>query len=281
MMALTTCSSGRFQHAPVVRHLLHTLWAPLCLSSLSHSLSPFRMAVFISDSVLETGALDCCTGTGVLLVTCFLKYMFTDALNYEKAPSSHRRAEGTWRWLRLLVVPFLRRTSGAPGSCVPGAGWQGRTPSRGPAFQQVSPSFFWDFGSLHQKPRVGGTFCYVQRDGSHGWRSPVPRGDDTGGRVQVPHLPTIVTDRTVDGLRDGVLPEECAVAAATTFVHVVAETSRDIFLCHRRLSRHILLGTDRALSVPFKAKCPGRGGHAQSAFQCSHGCYRFQRSALC
>ena len=61
----------------------HTLWASLCsLSSLSHSLSPLRMAVFISDGVLETG-----TGYG--------------------------RAAGTWRWLRLLVVPFLRRTSDA------------------------------------------------------------------------------------------------------------------------------------------------------------------------
>ena len=29
-----------------------------------------------------------------------------------------------------------------------------------------------------------------------------------------------------------------------------------------------------------EAKCPGRGGHAESTFQCSHGCYRFRRSAL-
>ena len=43
----------------------------------------------------------------------FLMYMFLDALNYEEAPSSHRGAEGTWRWLRLLVVLFLRRTSDA------------------------------------------------------------------------------------------------------------------------------------------------------------------------
>ena len=43
----------------------------------------------------------------------FLKYIFTDALNFEKAPRSHRGAEGTWRWLRLLVVLFLRRTSDA------------------------------------------------------------------------------------------------------------------------------------------------------------------------
>ena len=34
-------------------------------------------------------------------------------------------------------------------------------------------SIFWDFGSLHQKPRVRGTHGCV----SDGWRSPVPRGD--------------------------------------------------------------------------------------------------------
>ena len=36
-------------------------------------------------------------------------------------------------------------------------------------------------GSLHQKPRVGGTLGGELRDGSDGWRSPVPRGDNTGG----------------------------------------------------------------------------------------------------
>ena len=36
-------------------------------------------------------------------------------------------------------------------------------------------------GSLHQKPRVGGTLGGSLRDGSDGWRSPVPRGDNTGG----------------------------------------------------------------------------------------------------
>ena len=37
-------------------------------------------------------------------------------------------------------------------------------------------------GSLHQKPRVGGTLGGVLRDGSDGWRSPVPLGDNTGSR---------------------------------------------------------------------------------------------------
>ena len=41
-------------------------------------------------------------------------------------------------------------------------------------------SMFWDFGSLHQKPRVGGTIGGVLRDGPDGWRSPVTRSDNTG-----------------------------------------------------------------------------------------------------
>ena len=40
---------------------------------------------------------------------------------------------------------------------------------------------FWVFGSLHQKPRVGGTLGGALRDGSDGWRSPGPWGDNTGG----------------------------------------------------------------------------------------------------
>ena len=73
---------------------------------------------------------------------------------------------------------------------------------------------FWDFGSLHQKPRVGGTFLCVLRDGSDGWRSPVPRGDNTGegGSLLLP--PTIPCQSRrlvqnmlmhlgVDSVRDG------------------------------------------------------------------------------
>ena len=52
-------------------------------------------------------------------------------------------------------------------------------------------SIFWDFGSLHQKHRVGGTHGRVRRDGSDGWQSPGPRGDNTGGRARVPPPPTI------------------------------------------------------------------------------------------
>ena len=73
---------------------------------------------------------------------------------------------------------------------------------------------FWDFGSLHQKHRVGGTHGRVRRDGSDGWRSPVPRGDNTGGRGRVLPPPTIrcqsrrqvqniLTHLGVDSVRDG------------------------------------------------------------------------------
>ena len=49
---------------------------------------------------------------------------------------------------------------------------------------------FWVFGSLHQKPRVGGTLGCVLRDGSDGWRSLVPRGDNTGANHPVSVPPT-------------------------------------------------------------------------------------------
>ena len=75
-------------------------------------------------------------------------------------------------------------------------------------------SMFWDFGSLHQKHRVGGTHDRVRRDGSDGWRSPVPRGDNTGGRGRVLPPPTIrcqsrrqvqniLMHLGVDSVRDG------------------------------------------------------------------------------
>ena len=50
-------------------------------------------------------------------------------------------------------------------------------------------------GSLHQKPRVGGTLGGVLRDGSDGWRSPVPRGDNTGGRVYLLSQPSLFQSR--------------------------------------------------------------------------------------
>ena len=74
-------------------------------------------------------------------------------------------------------------------------------------------SMFLEFGSMHQKPRVGGTHGRVRRYGSDGWRSLVPRGDNTGGgRDHLPLPPTIVSspaDRSrtslwiVEGVRDG------------------------------------------------------------------------------
>ena len=69
---------------------------------------------------------------------------------------------------------------------------------------------FWDFGSLHQKHRVGGTPGCAGRDGSNGWRSPVPRGDNTGRRVCLPLPPTIA-------LRDGSFPLLCIVTGSSLF----------------------------------------------------------------
>ena len=51
---------------------------------------------------------------------------------------------------------------------------RGRRPEDRPFLLQVSPSIFWDFGFLHKAPLVGGTHGRVRRDGSDGWRSPVP-----------------------------------------------------------------------------------------------------------
>ena len=38
-------------------------------------------------------------------------------------------------------------------------------------------------GSLHQKPRVGGPPSCLRRDGSDGWRSPVPKGRQHWGAI--------------------------------------------------------------------------------------------------
>ena len=89
---------------------------------------------------------------------------------------------------------------------------------------------FWDFGSLHQKPRVGGTHGCVRRDGSDGWRSPVPRGDNTGGRD---HLPSSASHRfpvppTGPVHRDGSL-FPCIVTGSSVFW--------DFGSLHRKASR--------------------------------------------
>ena len=85
----------------------------------------------------------------------------------------------SWRFLPgLAFVPvcvclFLCRR---PGLCLPGV-----CPVCGLVFRCLSLVAFgvrvslWA-PSLHQKQRVGGTTGCVRRDGSDGWRSPVPRG---------------------------------------------------------------------------------------------------------
>ena len=89
----------------------------------------------------------------------------------------------------------------------------GTDPRTGSCRYPSGRSMFLDFGSLHQKPRVGGTHGRVCRDGSDGWRSPVPRGDNTGGRDRPPPPPIIaflsrrqvpnILNGVVDGVRDG------------------------------------------------------------------------------
>ena len=125
----------------------------------------------------------------------------------------------------------------------------------------ISPySMFRDFGSLHRKHHVGGPPGCVRRDGSYGWRSPVPEAT-TGGRSRVLPSPTITLQSRrqvlyflmhlgVDCVRDGRLstsrrvpflglvlglrfaqPEALrrhflrAVVAAVFFVQVVSATS--------------------------------------------------------
>ena len=168
-------------------------------------------------------------------------------------------------WLSLLWLD-----AGASGGCALGAGafcWLvglgflfcGPRPKD--RFSSTGiPSMFWDFGSLHQKHRVGGTHGHVRREGSDGWRSPVPWGDNTGGRSRLLPPPTITLQSRrqvlyflmhlgVDGVRVGklstsrrvpflglvlglrfALPEASrrqflrAVAAAVFSFHVVAAT---------------------------------------------------------
>ena len=74
-------------------------------------------------------------------------------------------------------------------------------------------SMLLDFGSLHQKPRVGGTHGRVRRHGLDGWRSPVPGRRYWGrGRVHPPptircqsrrQVQNILTLLFVDSVRDG------------------------------------------------------------------------------
>ena len=81
--------------------------------------------------------------------------------------------------------------------------------------------------------RVGGPPGCVRRDGSGGWRSPVSRGDHTGGRDCALLPPTIafwarrqvpkaVTDRTVGSVRDG---WPCASGGVFSFPRAIAAAS--------------------------------------------------------
>ena len=97
-----------------------------------------------------------------------------------------RPVMGLFWGVAFPVSPRIQETSVWVSWCRPGHG-------RSVAFCRFLPgrSMFLDFGSLHQKPRVGGTHGRVHRDGSDCWRSPVPRGDNTGVRDLLPPPPTI------------------------------------------------------------------------------------------
>ena len=130
--------------------------------------------------------------------------------------------------------------------------------------------------------RVGGTHGRVRRDGSDGWRSLVPRGDNTGERVQVPHLPTIVClsrrlvpNFVMDSLsrlfwdfgslyqgRCGVILACCR--GSRNFVQVAAATSAacrgtsqqnavfQMFLQLQKLRRHASRAVEAAVSFSLK-----------------------------
>ena len=122
-------------------------------------------------------------------------------------------------------------------------------------------SMFWDFSSLHQKHQVGGTRGRVRRDGSDGWRSPVP-------------LATILGVEVVYTLRQpsGVSPVDRSrtsrwLALWTVCEMAVPERSDGYTFLGRRQVASILL--DRAsclvpilgfvLGLRFAATCCGSG----------------------
>ena len=76
---------------------------------------------------------------------------------------------------------------------------------------------FWDLGSLHQKPRVGGSPGCSRRDGSDLWQSPVPQGDNSGVRVCAPPPPTIACWARRSELRNESFTVLCIVTGSSLF----------------------------------------------------------------
>ena len=114
--------------------------------------------------------------------------------------------------VRPIVVQIIPKESPVPHAKAPANSLRHRAPFSRELASRVDVLELWI--SWHQKHRVGGTHGRVRRDGSDGWRSPVPRGDNTGERDRALPPPTIacksrrqvpntVTDLSVDSVRDG------------------------------------------------------------------------------
>ena len=122
MMALITCSSGRFQQAQVVQHLLQAdavgiVVLPVIVVS---SLSPFRMAFFVSDSLLVFLYGFTCT--------CFPEVQVHGRLEVWNSPQLPPRSGGDMAmaaphrcsfltpYIRCCpIVPCIVAAHGAPG----------------------------------------------------------------------------------------------------------------------------------------------------------------------
>ena len=114
------------------------------------------------------------------------------------------------------------------------------------------PSMFWDFGSLHQKHRESaGPHGRVRRDGSDGWRSPVLRGDKTGGRVGLPRPPTIrcqsrrLVQNFLKGLRCSGTSVRSARGVVASFHHALSRQPYFTSLSLRRLRLRVAAQASR------------------------------------
>ena len=194
-----------------------TLWVVFSFRLLTRGLVPFKLPGGRGHHI-PAPTWEGCRATLSVLLSC-------SAVPGGGCRSSWRLC--SWRWCFSLACGF-------------GVSFRFLLRGRRPEDRFSSagtPSMFY---------RVGGPLGCERRDGSDGWRSPVPRGDNTGRRDCVHPPPTIasqarrqvlkvVTDLrwTVYGMADPVLPDGCDVAASfltrcrgsRIFVYVAAATS--------------------------------------------------------